>query len=319
MDYVHGHYANPSYYWMDQGAFVIGYFGACSDFSKLKCPGDWEAIWGTVSSYVNSHNYNFKFIFNFGNFSTPSVSDFQAPAITAGEYGWPQPIVYNPTGDTTTQFCWGNNSQTPNCTQYLDTLYCDTVHGSGCTGQWSGSGQITVGVLYKGFDDTKASWSQDKVIAQQCGQVLIDTAAEMAKYFANQNQYTLPYVQVATWNDYEEGTEAETGINNCYTVTNAYTANGSLNWSLTASDPTYANLDTIHHFTIWWATVSDPNQRLTVAATNIQPSGTTMSIPLSQLNLPHPAPDYMLNLYIEMVGQPLIVNQMSTAVEYTEN
>ena len=44
-----------------------------------------------------------------------------------------------------------------------------------------------------------------------------------------------------------------------------------------------------------------------------------MSIPLSQLNLPHPAPDYMLNLYIEMVGQPLIVNQMSTAVEYTEN
>jgi hypothetical protein len=103
--------------------------------------------------------------------------------------------------------------------QYLDTLYCDTVHGSGCSTLWSSPGQITVGVLYKGFDDSTlpAPWGKDRVIAQQCGQVLIDTADEIGKYFPN-SQYTLPYVQIATWNVYEEGTEVETGINNCYSV-----------------------------------------------------------------------------------------------------
>ena len=322
MDYIHNNYTlpNPSRYWMDQGAFVVGYFGACGDFTALNCtndPTDWQDIWGDVNTYVNTtHSYNFKFIFNFGKFNTPSESNFQTPSITAGEYGWPQPILhYNP-ANSSTQFCWGNNSESPNCTQYLDTLYCDTVHGSGCSGQWSSPGQITVGILYKGFDDTPASWGKDRIIAQQCGQVLIDTANEMAQYFQNNSQYTLPYVQVATWNDYEEGTEVETGINNCYTVQNVAIVGQNLQWNLMSSDSN-ANLDTVHHFTVWWSPYTDPNQTLHVGATNISANSTSMSIPISHLSLPDPSPDYKLNLYVEMIGMPLIMNQMSGAVACT--
>ncbi len=323
MDYIHANYATStsSHYWMDQGSFVVGYFGTCADFPALNCTGeppvDWEYIWTQVNNYVNvTNSYEFKFIFEFGKFDTPGQSDFQTPSITAGEYGWPQPIAGYNSSNSSTQFCWGNGSETPNCTQYLDTLYCDTVHGSGCSGQWSSSGQITVGILYKGFDDTHASWGKDRIIAQQCGQVLIDTANEMGQWFQNNSQYTLPYVQVATWNDYEEGTEVETGINNCYSVQNVAIVGQNLQWNLVSSDSN-ANLDTVHHFTVWWSPYTDPNQTLHVGATNISATSTSMSIPISDLSLPDPSPDYKLNLYVEMVGMPLIINQVSGAVTCT--
>ena len=77
--------------------------------------------------------------------------------------------------------------------------------------------QLTIGALWKGFDDNNASWGKNRVIAQQCGQVLLNTAKEISKYFGGSNPQ-IPYVQVVTWNDYEEGTAVEDGIDNCYTV-----------------------------------------------------------------------------------------------------
>jgi len=53
-----------------------------------------------------------------------------------------------------------------------------------------------------------------------------------------------------------------------------------------------------------------------VAATNIG-NGQT-SWPLSKISgLPSPAPDYTIDLFVEMVGMPLILNKMSPAVHYT--
>ncbi len=40
------------------------------------------------------------------------------------------------------------------------------------------------------------------------------------------------------------------------------------------------------------------------------------SIPLSSLKLPSPAPNYTIYLYVEMVGMPLILNQMSPYYKY---
>ena len=82
--------------------------------------------------------------------------------------------------------------------------------------------EITVGTGYKGFNDSLASWGDHLKMTQQCGQTWLASFAEAGKYYSAGNQ--LENLQIVTWNDYEEGTEIETGIDNCITVVPA------LNW-----------------------------------------------------------------------------------------
>lgn len=131
----------------------------------------------------------------------------------------------------------------------------------------------------------------------------------------------MPYMQVATWNDYEEGTEVESGVDNCLRVSNLQqgTVNGvpSLTWSVTSLSAGYGTTSTIDHFTIWFGSpTGNPNDPIQVAATTPSGSGGTTSIPLSQLNLPRPGKDYAVDLYVEAVGIPLVLNQMSSYWTY---
>ena len=152
------------------------------------------------------------------------------------------------------------------------------------------------------------------MIAQQCGQVLIDTANEIGDYFPKQG-FVLPYVQIATFNDYEEGTEVETGIDNCYSISNISVnqSTDTLNWTLSSSD-SHANVDTINNYNLWWADPNDPQQHLTLVTNSISRTATSLNLlpyfPITQTT-------HVVNLYLEMVGMPLITNKMSQAVSYT--
>ena len=73
--------------------------------------------------------------------------------------------------------------------------------------------QITVGGVWPGFNDTKASWSLNRHIDQRCGQTFQDTLHKFAEY--NDPSHPIPFVLIATWNDYEEGTAIERGIQTC--------------------------------------------------------------------------------------------------------
>jgi len=73
-------------------------------------------------------------------------------------------------------------------------------------------GKIVVGAVWPGFDDTKASWSLNRHIANRCGKTFEDGLKLFRRYQANQNS---PYLLIETWNDYEEGTAVERGINQC--------------------------------------------------------------------------------------------------------
>ena len=79
-----------------------------------------------------------------------------------------------------------------------------------------------------------------------------------------------------------------------------------MNWSLISSDSTYASNTTVHHFTVYYA---DASGNLYVAATNLAVSAT--SLDLSSL-----VPPGTWTMYVEMVGQPLIINRMSNGVTY---
>ena len=73
--------------------------------------------------------------------------------------------------------------------------------------------QIVVGTVWPGFDDTRASWSLNRHIDQRCGKTLQDTLRVFAEN--NDPDHPMPFILIATWNDYEEGTAIENGLARC--------------------------------------------------------------------------------------------------------
>ena len=161
------------------------------------------------------------------------------------------------------------------------------------------SSKTVFGSIYKGFNDTLASWSANRIINQQCGLTWLDTFAEAGKYYSSSHQ--LDAIQVVTWNDYEEATEIETGIDNCVVL--APTVAGStLSWTIGAK----ASERTIDHYTVFISTDGRNLMNLADVAAG------THSLSLSQYDLG--AGTYLL--YVKAVGKASIVNHMSRAVAY---
>src|SRR5205807_2524613 len=112
-----------------------------------------------------------------------------------GCYVWMNPAKWSPQA----QFNWGASSN-PKPVYYQD-FYKNAV---------ANPDKIAIGAIKKGFDDNNASWGTNRVTAQQCGQTLLNTMDLISNYYNSRHQ--LEYLGVATWNDYEEGSEVETGI-----------------------------------------------------------------------------------------------------------
>jgi hypothetical protein len=73
--------------------------------------------------------------------------------------------------------------------------------------------KIAVGAAWAGFDDRKASWTLNRYMSQRCGETLSATMRLPSEYYPGDNP--LPFLVIATWNDYEEGTAIERGSAKC--------------------------------------------------------------------------------------------------------
>ena len=73
--------------------------------------------------------------------------------------------------------------------------------------------KIAVGAAWPGFDDRKASWGLGRYMSQRCGQTFADTMRLFRDYYPADRP--LPFLLIATWNDYEEGTAIERGLAKC--------------------------------------------------------------------------------------------------------
>ena len=73
--------------------------------------------------------------------------------------------------------------------------------------------KIAVGTAWPGFDDRKASWSLGRFMSQRCGQTLADTTRMQREASTAENPQ--PFILIATWNDYEEGSAIERGGEKC--------------------------------------------------------------------------------------------------------
>ena len=158
----------------------------------------------------------------------------------------------------------------------------------------------TVGATYKGFNDSLASWGSNRVMGQQCGQTWLQTFSEINSLYNSGKQ--LPYVQLVTWNDYEEGTEIESGINGCLSLT-ASVSGSTLKWSITGNE------NTVDHYIPY----------ISIDGQNLMPLGES-AIGNSSVNLcSYSIPDGNYTGYVQAVGKPSIVNQISKAVKISLN
>ncbi len=158
--------------------------------------------------------------------------------------------------------------------------------------------RLAVGTAFKGFNDTLAAWGTNRVIDQNCGQTWLQSFAEAGEFYSSSNQ--LPALQIATWNDYEEGTTIEPGIDNCVYLVPSQSGT-TINWDVNGQE------NTIDHFTVFIST----------DGTNLSPVGDipagTHAIDLGKLNL-SASTTYLV--FVKAIGLPSIQNKMSPAIAY---
>lgn len=151
---------------------------------------------------------------------------------------------------------------------------------------------------YKGFNDTLAAWGTGRIIGQQCGQTWLQTLADAGKHYSSTNQ--LLGIQLVTWNDYEEGSEIETGIDNCVSI--AVSVSGTVaSWAVTGQ------LNTIDHYSVY---VSQDGEDL-MWLTDAPVSAASMNLAQFSLN----AGNYIV--FVKAIGKPSLTNKMSAGVQLT--
>ncbi len=225
---------------------------------------DWNAVQSQVPGNVAFYHRNL------GGFSK---------AQSAGAFGWMEPKT------TSTEPV--NYDGTDELTWFYGQSYTTNA-------------AKTVGAAWKGFNDILASWAPTggRHIEQNCGQTWLNTFNEINTYYSATNQ--LEAFQLVTWNDYEEGTEIETGIDNCVTV-NASVTGSTLQWTITGS------ANTIDHYTVFISTDGQNLMPLSDFAV-----GTT-SVDLATFS---PAAG-TYTLYVKAIGKPSLTNKMSNAATLT--
>lgn len=159
------------------------------------------------------------------------------------------------------------------------------------------SGRTVVASAYKGFFDPLAAWGTNRQIHHRCGQTWLDTFADLSKFFSTSNQ--LAALQIVTWNDYEEGSSIESGIDNCVFLVPSISGM-TLNWSVGGGPEA-----TIDHFTVFSST---DGQNLTKLVD--VPAG-THSLDLSGKNLPS-----QVMLFVKATGKPSVRNTLSAPVAF---
>ena len=124
------------------------------------------------------------------------------------------------------------------------------------------------------------------------------TVAEAGKYYSSVKQ--MLGIQLVTWNDYEEGSEIESGIDNCVTVS-ATVAGTVASWSITGQ------MNTVDHFTVF---ASQDGANLMWLA---DLPTTTSSLNLASFSLN--AGNYIV--FVKAVGKATLTNKMSSGVQLT--
>jgi len=216
--------------------------------------------WSAVNASLSTHPL---FLFQNNGGFTHTLSD--------GSYAWVMP--------TTTDFGMS----------YLSSFYETAM---------SHPGQQTVGASYKGFNDTLAAWGSGRIMGQQCDQTWLQTFSEINGLYNSGKQ--LSDLQLVTWNDYEEATEIESGIDNCFSLSASLSGN-SLQWAI------QGNENTVDHYMVY---ISSDGQDL-MPLTEMAPGNRSLNL------CGFPIPNGSYKLLVQAVGKPSVANNITGALNYS--
>jgi hypothetical protein len=223
-----------------------------------------------------------------------------------GEYAWVQPPLYS-NSSPNSQKCWDDivggtcnwATGVGGGTSYLNTFYtaCKANPTKHC-----------IGMVSKGFDWTHASWmTSPKIMQQGCFNLPVLMGAKAAANgFSSAAQ--LEGLGLVTWNDYEEETAMEMGVDNCARPTVSLSAPNQLGWLENPTDTTYFSEATIDHWEIWYGP-NDGSGSLTMALGGIAPSVSTEAIDSL-------IPSGTWNVYLQMVAKSGGLNRTAGPVLY---
>ena len=271
--------------------------------NKLHSPGDQFSRLKSDMAFAQAHYFNLPnylrikgrpvvYIFDNGDIDWASASE-QAP-------GKPIFILDGPSHASSTLggFFWfgglPHNSEVSSAQELakLDSFYAQVA---------ANPGRLFSGSFFKGFDDRLAAWGQGRRVDQDCGLTFVRSLAAVATHLSRAPA-NLPLLQVATWNDYEEGTEVETGIDNCGSVS------ASISGKLVKPVPSFTgpgSEDTVDHYEIY---LSVDGQHLMDAGA-VPVGGAPFD--LAKLGLAPGA----YNVFVQMVGKSHILNCISAPVK----
>lgn len=164
-------------------------------------------------------------------------------------------------------------------------------------------GKLAMGSVFKGFNDSLAPWAPEpaRVMEHQCGKTWLAGFNRINQTFSSDLQ--LGALQLVTWNDYEEGSEIESGIDNCLSLApriEKTTTSKKLMWSLSGSE------STVSHYTVYISTDGENLMSL-----GDKPVG-TREFDLGTLELD----EATYTFFVQAIGKPSIVNTMSAGVSY---
>ncbi len=278
LNYAERTYEHSSAYLRYKGRPVVFFFG--DDAYQI----DWRRVRSQVAG-------NPLFVFrNSAGFTHPEAE---------GAFSWVSPLKdrsdheqshnqnsHNQNSHNQSSDKQSSDKQTPQIQMgldYLDNFYRTAVahHDS-----------YAVGTGYKGFNDSIALWDADRIIDQHCGQTWLKSIADINNQFSLENQ--IPAIQLVTWNDYEEGTEFESGVDNCVTVSDSV-KNTSISWRVKG------DISTVDHFTIF---VSEDGENLMPLA-NVAAGETSLDLAHFGLD----PGNYLV--FVKAVGKPSLTNTIT--------
>lgn len=182
------------------------------------------------------------------------------------------------------------------------------------------AGKLPIGTGYTGFDDAAAAWGKGRKMNRRCGKTWLQIVSDLNGH----QSVPVNYLQFPTWDDYEEGSELETGIDNCLQSVTGTVSGDTLNLNLAFGAQPYdvnpqpgdvGDTSSLNRYDVWY-TEQDPSQvsndsqvSLTLAGSVPSANGTAINLASSSLNIPSGT---QLWLFINAIGQPFIQNHINT-------
>ena len=153
-------------------------------------------------------------------------------------------------------------------------------------------------------------------VEQQCGKTWLDTFSLAGKYYSASKP--LEAMQLVTWDDYEEGSELETGIDN-HVAISGQLQGSTLHWTvaLDAAAPDecvqavaggFDPASTLDHFTVYVSPSGD-GEHLTLVADGVPASATSIDL-AGKLSAGS------WDVFVYATAKPSIRNHLSGAVPY---